>query len=111
MKIAALVIVLGLVAVLFLVRVPCAECNGKGSLKAEAVQLTCRHCRGTGKSRPALSGSGDVKPLGTVERTCLHCRGKGTTMKRAGEDRTCPACNGDGKVTVFDRIRQADWMP
>ncbi len=67
--------------------VTCEACSGSGA-KTGTKPKTCQHCNGHGRIRHSQGG------FFTLERTCPICQGRGRVI----ED-PCPSCAGSGRVT------------
>ena len=121
-KILFVIIITFSIATLF-AQVPCPQCRGRGSiierekfkcttcqgtgLVVGYIKETCRVCKGSGKVQDYKNGSwytrsctnsycndGVATIRGNV--TCNTCKGKKFYYEDV--ERTCPRCNGHGKI-------------
>ena len=50
-------------------------------------------------AKEVFSGVREVIPGGETEAVCHGCDGKGWIETKDGQVKTCPVCNGSGKIT------------
>ncbi len=80
------------------VKAPCKVCGGQGKIGERRGEMSCAHCRGTG--RVSLKFKTAVCENNT--RVCPRCNGMGHTV--VGTTRRCSACGGAGEMTLWKKI-------
>lgn len=74
---------------------PCDDCNGKGAA-ADAHEVTCSHCKGTGVvTQVQQSIFGQVQS----QTVCSACGGMGKVF-----DHPCETCQGQGRTPSRERV-------
>lgn len=108
-KFVVVLLLLVIVVALFVVTLPCSNCQETGKVTDKhVVRVTCTHCGGTGRIERRLKKQSPVKfSLGETGMRCLFCKGKGYKERiTTEEEKDCPVCDGSGRISIYKWVAE-----